>query len=198
MEISMDMVKALRDETGVSIMQCKKALEDAGGDRDKALMALRKKSGDIAAKKSDRALGSGVIAAYIHANGSVGAMIELSCETDFVAKNPEFKQLAYDIAMHVAALNPEYLRTEDIDETAKEKARAYFREEVDAMKGKPDEIKQKALQGKLDAYFAEKVLLTQPFVKDPNITIGDLVKSAIQKFGENTVIARFERYAVGK
>lgn len=198
MEISMDMVKALRDETGVSIMQCKKALEDAGGDRDKALMALRKKSGDIAAKKSDRALGSGVIAAYIHANGSVGAMIELSCETDFVAKNPEFRQLAYDIAMHVAALNPEYLRTEDIDETAKEKARAYFQEEVDAMKGKPDEIKQKALQGKLDAYFAEKVLLTQPFVKDPNITIGDLVKSAIQKFGENTVIARFERYAVGK
>lgn len=198
MEISMDMVKALRDETGVSIMQCKKALEDASGDRDKALMALRKKSGDIAAKKGDRTLGSGVVSAYIHANGSVGAMLELSCETDFVAKNPEFKQLAYDIAMHVAALNPEYLRVEDIDETAKEKAKAFFQEEVDALKGKPEDIKQKVLQGKLDAYFAEKVLLTQPYVKDPNVTIGDLVKSAIQKFGENTVVARFERYAVGK
>jgi elongation factor Ts len=198
MEISMDMVKALRDETGVSIMQCKKALEDAGGDREKALMLLRKKSGDIAAKKSDRTLGAGVIAAYIHSNGSVGAMLELSCETDFVAKNPEFKQLAYDIAMHVAALNPEYLRVEDIDEAAKEKARGFFKEEVDAMKGKSEEIKEKALQGKLDAYFRERVLLTQPYVKDPNMTVGDLVKSAIQKFGENTVITRFARYAVGK
>lgn len=194
----MDMVKALRDETGVSIMQCKKALEDAGGDRDKALMMLRKKSGDIAAKKGDRTLGAGVIAAYIHSNGSVGAMLELSCETDFVAKNPEFKQLAYDIAMHVAALNPEYLRVEDIDEVAKEKAKGFFKEEVEAMKGKPEEIKEKVLQGKLDAYFQEKVLLTQPYVKDPNVTIGDLVKGAIQKFGENTVVTRFARYAVGK
>lgn len=194
----MDMVKALRDETGVSIMQCKKALEDAGGDREKALMALRKKSGDIAAKKSDRALGSGVIASYIHANGSVGAILELSCETDFVAKNPEFQQLAYDIAMHIAAMNPEYVRAEDIDDAAKEKAKAFFQEEVNAMKGKSEEIKQKVLQGKLDAYFAEKVLLTQPYVKDPNVTVGDLIKGAIQKFGENTVVSRFARYAVGK
>jgi elongation factor Ts len=102
----MDQIKALRDETGVAVMQCKKALEDAGGDMEKARMALRKKSGEIAAKKGDRTLGAGAVASYIHANGTVGAMVELSCETDFVAKNEEFKKLAYEIAMHVAAINP--------------------------------------------------------------------------------------------
>jgi elongation factor Ts len=198
MEISMDMVKALRDETGVSIMQCKKALEDAGGDREKALMALRKKSGDIAAKKGDRTLGSGVVAAYIHSNGTVGAMVELSCETDFVAKNPEFKQLAYDIAMHVAAMNPKYVRMEDVDAAEREKAGAYFKEEVDAMKGKPEEIKKKVLDGKLDTYFKEQTLSEQPYVKNPDITIGQMITSAIQKFGENTVVTRIVRYAVGK
>ena len=194
----MDMVKALRDETGVSIMQCKKALEDAGGDREKALMMLRKKSGDIAAKKSERALGAGVVASYIHSNGTVGSMLELSCETDFVAKNPEFKQLAYDIAMHAAAMNPKYVRVEDVGDEDRTKAAAFFQEEVDAMKGKPEEIKKKVLQGKLDTYFKEQTLMEQPFVKDPNITIGEMVKGAIQKFGENTSIARFVRYAVGK
>lgn len=194
----MDRVKALRDETGISIMQCKKALEDAGGDRDKALMALRKKSGDIAAKKSDRALGAGVIAAYIHANGSVGAMLELSCETDFVSKNPEFKQLAYDIAMHAAAMNPRYVRMEDVSNAEREKVAGFFKEEVDAMKGKSEEIKQKALEGKLDAYFKEQTLLEQPYVKDPSVTVGQMITSAIQKFGENIHVTRFSRFAVGK
>jgi len=199
MEISMDMIKSLRDETGVSIMQCKKALEDSGGDREKAMMALRKKSGEIAAKKGDRVLGSGVIASYIHSNGNVGAMIELSCETDFVAKNEEFKQLAYDIAMHIAAINPAYCTDDEISDEDKEKATKFFAEEVEnTMKGKPEEIKKKALQGKIDTYFKEKVLMHQPYVKNPDVSISDLVTGAIQKFGEKTQITRFARYAVGK
>lgn len=199
MEIGMDQIKALRDETGVAVMQCKKALEEAGGDMEKARMALRKKSGEIAAKKSERTLGSGVVAAYIHGNGSVGAMVELGCETDFVAKNEEFKKLAYDIAMHVAALRPKYLTQADITDEEKAKAKAFFIEEVEkTMAGKPEAIKEKALQGKLEVYFKEMVLVDQPFVKNGEMTIGDLVKGAVQKFGENTEIVRFSRFAVGK
>lgn len=196
----MEQVKALRDETGVAVMQCKKALEEAGGDMDKARMALRKKSGELAAKKGDRALGSGVVAAYIHGDaGSIGAMVELSCETDFVAKNEDFKKLAYDIAMHVAALRPKYLNIAEVSDADKEKAKEFFAEEVaKTMTGKPEAIKEKALQGKLDVYFKEMVLLEQPFVKNPDVTVGDLVKSAVQKFGENTEVTRFVRFAVGK
>jgi len=195
----MEQVKALRDETGVAVMQCKKALEEAGGDMEKARMALRKKSGELAAKKSDRALGSGVVAAYIHGNGSVGAMVELGCETDFVAKNEDFTKLAYDIAMHVAALRPKFLTQAEITEDDKVKAKAFFAEEVEkTMEGKPEAIKEKALAGKLEVYFKEMVLLDQPFVKNGEVTVGDLVKSAVQKFGENTEIVRFTRFAVGK
>lgn len=197
MNISMDQIKELRDETGVAVMQCKKALEDAGGDMDKARMALRKKSGEIAAKKGDRTLGSGVVAAYIHGNNSVGAMVELACETDFVAKNEEFKQLAYEIAMHVAATNPKYRVESDITEEDKAKAVSFFEDEVAKM-DKPEAIKEKALQGKLDVYFKEQVLMHQPFVKNPELTIGDLIKNAVQKFGENTELVRYARFSVGK
>ena len=193
----MDQIKELRDETGVAVMQCKKALEDAGGDMDKARMALRKKSGEIAAKKGDRAFGAGVIAAYIHGNNSVGAIVELACETDFVAKNEDFKQLAYEIAMHVAAVNPKYRVEEDITDEDRSKAIAFFEDEVAKM-DKPEAIKEKALQGKLDTYFKEQVLVHQPFVKNPDITIGDLIKGAVQKFGENTELVRYARFAVGK
>lgn len=199
MDISMEQVKALRDETGVAVMQCKKALEEAGGDMEKARMALRKKSGELAAKKSDRALASGVVASYIHGAGSVGAMVELGCETDFVAKNEDFKKLAYEIAMHVAALRPKFLTQAEITEEDKAKAKAYFAEEVEkTMEGKPEAIKEKALQGKLDVYFKEMVLVDQPYVKNADVTVGDLVKTAVQKFGENTEIVRFVRFAVGK
>ena len=197
MDISMDSIKALREETGVSVMQCKKALEEAGGDMDKARMALRKKSGEIAAKKGDRDLGAGVIAAYIH-GGNVGAMVELGCETDFVAKNEDFKKLAYEIAMHVAASKPKYLKMDDVTDADKAKAKEFFEEEVSkTMAGKPEEIKAKALQGKIDTYFKEMVLLEQPFVKNGDMTIGELVKGAVQKFGENTELVRFARFAVG-
>lgn len=191
--ITTEQVKALRDSTGISVMQCKKALEEAGGDSEKALIILRKKGGDIAAKKSGRTLGAGVIAAYIHGTGSVGAMVELSCETDFVAKNEEFKTLARDIAMHVAASNPSYLKAEDITEDAKAKAREVFAKEVE---GKPAAIQDKIMQGKLGAYFGEKTLLEQPFIKNPEVTVQGLVESGIQKFGEKIEVARFTRFAI--
>lgn len=195
----MDMVKQLRDETNVAIMQCKKALEDAGGDMEKARIALRKKSAEIATKKADRTLGSGVVAAYIHGNSTVGAMVELNCETDFVAKNEDFKQLAYDIAMHIAAVAPKYRVEEDIPESDRAKAIEFFKEEVDKqMAGKPEEIKQKALDGKISAFFAEQVVMKQPYVKNPDITIAQLIEGAVQKFGEKTELARFSRFVVGK
>ena len=199
MEISMEAIKELRDETGVSVMQCKKALEEAAGDMEKARMMLRKKSGEIAAKKGDRTLGSGVVAAYIHGNNSVGAIVEVACETDFVAKNEDFKQFAYEIAMHVVALNPKYRTQEDITEADRAKAKEFFAEEVEkTMAGKPDAIKEKALEGKIAAFFAESVLLEQPFLKNPDLTVANLVTNAVQKFGEKTEIIRFSRFAVGK
>ena len=197
--ISMDAIKELRDETGVAVMQCKKALEDAGGDMEKARMMLRKKSGELAAKKGDRTLAAGVVQVYLHGNSSVAAMVELSCETDFVAKNEEFKKLAYEIAMHVAASNPKYRVEADISEADKNKAKDFFAEEVEkTMAGKPEEIKTKALQGKMDTYFKELVLVNQPFIKNPDVTVGDMIKGAVQKFGENTELTRYARFAVGK
>jgi elongation factor Ts len=197
MEISMEMVKQLRDETNVAIMQCKRALEEAGGDMDKARMALRKKSADIAAKKADRELAAGVVASYIHGNNTIGALVELNCETDFVAKNEDFKKLAYDIAMHVAAVGPKFRTEADITEEDRAKAMAFFQEEVEKqMAGKPEEIKAKALEGKMSAFFAEQVLVKQPFVKNPDVTIETLLSQAVQKFGERTEVSRFTRYAI--
>ncbi len=194
-QISLEQVKALRDKTSISIMQCRKALEDAGGDEEKALIILRKKGAEISAKKSDRSLGAGVIASYLHSNNLIGSMVELSCETDFVAKNEEFKQLAHDIAMQVSATNPEFRTMDEISESDKSKASEIFAEEV---VGKPEELKEKILQGKLDAYFKERVLLDQPFIKNQDLTIRQLIESFVQKFGERIEVARFTRFSVGK
>lgn len=193
MAITTEQVKELRDQTGISIMQCKKALEEANGDMEKALIILRKKSGELAAKKGDRTFAAGTVQAYIHATGTVGAMVELVCETDFVSGNDEFKALARDIAMHVTASNPKFLKTTDIDENARAKAKEVFAEEV---KGKPADMQEKILEGKLAAYFADQVLLNQPFIKNPELTIEALIQNAVQKFGEKIEIARFLRYAV--
>lgn len=191
--ITTEQIKALRDETGVSIMQCKKALEEANGDREKALIILRKKGGEAASKKSDRTLGAGVIASYIHSNATIGTLVELSCETDFVSKNQDFKTLAYEIAMQVAATNPLYVRNEEINEQAKNTAREVFSKDVE---GKPEHMKEKIMEGKLASYFGEKVLLEQPFIKNPDLTINELIQSAIQKFGEKIEVTRFARFSV--
>lgn len=195
MEITTETIKKLRDQTGISVMQCKKALEEAEGDMDKALVILKKKSAAIASKKADRALGSGTIAAYIHAGGSVGTMVELSCETDFVSKNEEFKKLAHDIAMHIAATNPEFLSQNDISEDDKKKVTEVFTKEIEGSE-KPEDIKKKMLEGKLSAYFNEMTLLEQKFIKNPDVTIKGLLEEATQKFGERTEITNFTRFAV--
>lgn len=193
MDITSTQLKELRDLTGISVMQCKKALEEAGGDMEKAKIILQKKGGEAAAKKSDRALGAGVVGSYVHSTGEVAALVLLSCETDFVSKNAEFAALAREIAMHVAAQNPLYVSRADVDEMALQKAREVFAEEV---KDKPAEMQEKILGGKLDAYFKDRILLEQPFIKNPDTTIGDMLNGAIQKFGENVIISRVTRLSV--
>lgn len=191
--ITTEVIKQLREETGVSIMQCKKALEETGGDLEKAKVILRKESAAIAAKKSERSLGAGVAAAYIHAGGSVVGAVVLSSETDFVAKNEEFAKLAYDIAMHVAAMNPQFISKDEVKEEDIAAARSVFEEEV---ADKPEDMREKIVAGKIDAFLNEKVLLDQPFVKDGSKTIQALIDEAVQKFGEKVQISRFERLAV--
>ncbi len=186
-------IKQLRDLTGVSVMQCKKALEEAGGDIEKAKVILRKASAAIATKKADRELGAGVAAAYTHAGGAVVGAVVLACETDFVSKNEEFVKLAYDIAMHVAAMKPEFRSRDQVKESDIAAAKSVFEGEVANV---PEAAREKALQGKIDSYLKEKVLMDQPFVKDGTVTIGELITQAVQKFGEKVEIVRFERLSV--
>lgn len=193
MDISSEQLKELRNETGISVMQCKKALEEAGGDKQKALVLLKKKGAEVAAKKSDREFGAGVIGVYTHNTNTVAAMVYLACETDFVAKNEKFITLARDIAMHVTALNPQFLTRDEINPDALESAKAVFAEEV---KDKPADLREKILEGKLDAYFKDQILMEQSFVKDPEKTIDDMIKAAVQTFGENIAIVSFERLSV--
>lgn len=193
MAITIEQIKELRDQTGVSIMQCKKALEEAGGDQKKAIVILKKKGSDIASKKGDRELKAGVISAYVHGNGTAGAMVELFSESDFVSNHADFKAMAYDLAMHVVAFNPEFLKREDITEEATEQAKAVFAKDVE---GKPKEMKDKIMQGKLDAYFGERIFLDQPFVKNPDIKVSELISGAVQKFGERIEIGRFVRFSL--
>jgi len=188
----MDQVKVLRDQTGVSIMQCRKALEEAAGDMEKALIILRKKGGDAASKKADRTLGAATIQSYIHGAGSVGAMVLLSSETDFVSGNEEFKKLAYEIAMQVAATNPEFVKKDDITPEAKKVAEEVFAKEVE---GKPENMKAKILEGKVVAYFQDKVLMEQPYIKNPDLKIANLIEAAIQKFGEKIEVSKVVRFS---
>jgi elongation factor Ts len=189
MEITTESIKELRELTGVSVMQCRKALEEAGGDLEKATVILKKHSAASAEKKADRSLAAGAIGSYTH-EGSIGAMVLLSCETDFVAKNPEFATLARDLAMQVAATNPAYTSPEEISEDAKKAAIAVFEKEV---ADKPKEMRGKILQGKLASYFRDQVLLDQPFIKDESKTVRDLLNEATQKFGERTEVTKFAR-----
>ena len=191
--VTLDQIKSLREATGLSVMQVKKALEEANGDADKALALLKKKSKDVAAKKSDRNFGAGAVSTYVHGKGAVGAMVELLSETDFVSGNEAFQKLAYDIALHVAAANPEFNTLADITDEVKAATKALFIKDVE---GKPVELQEKILQGKLDAYFKERVLTEQAYVKNPEITVTDLINEAIHKFGEKIAVGRFVRYSI--
>ncbi len=190
MEITTDLIKKLRDETGVSVMQCKKALEEAGGDMDKAKIILRKQSAAAATKKADRELGAGIASAYTHAGGSVVAAVVLACETDFVAKNEEFGRLAYGIAMHIAAMDPVWTSRDQVSDEDMRSAREVFEKQVAEL---PEASRQKALEGKLESFVSERILLDQPFVKDPSMTVRELIDQAVQKFGEKIEVVRFER-----
>lgn len=192
--VTTEQIKQLRDETGVSVMLCRKALEEAKGDIEKAKVILQRKGADAAAKKGDRILGAGTVASYIHHGGTVGVLVELSSETDFVSGNEGFKALAYDIAMHIAASKPEFVRREEVSEEAMARAKEVLQKEVE---GKPKAMQEKILEGKLSSYFAERILLEQPFIKNPDQTVRNLIEGAIQKFGEKIEIARFARFAAG-
>lgn len=191
--VTAEQIKALRDKTGISISECKKALEAASGNMEKAIEELKKKSVHVAAKKADRTLGSGVIATYVHSDKKLAVLVELLCESDFVARNDEFIRLADDIAMQVAALVPAYVNKAAISADEQAKAKAMFAEEVEKS-GKSADIKQKMLEGKIGAYFKERTLYDQPFVKDDTHTVGQLIEQATQKFGEKIEVGRFVRY----
>ncbi len=192
MDISIETVKTLRARTGgVSIMQCKKALEEAGGDIDKAEVIVRKRSGAAADKKSDRELAAGTVSSYVH-DGLIGSLVLLSCETDFVGRNPEFIALAREISMQITATNPTYRTTEEVSPEAKQAAISVFEEEV---KDKPEEMKEKILEGKLASYFKDQVLMEQEYIKDSSKTVRDLISEAVQKFGERIEITSFSRFS---
>lgn len=193
MAISMEQVKKLREQTGAGVVDVKKALDEADGDGEKARELLKKKGQDKALKKNDREVLEGVIGSYIHSNGKVGVMVKLLCETDFVAKNEEFQEIARDIAMHIAAMNPECLRPEDISEEVVAKEKEIWKEQLIG-EGKSEEILANILKGKEKKFREEQALLTQNFVKDPTMTIEQLVTEKIAKIGEKIQIGEFVRY----
>jgi elongation factor Ts len=191
----LDKVKVLRDKTSAGMMDCKSALAEAGGDIDKAIEILRKKGISLASKKSSRATKEGTIASYIHTNGKIGVLLEVNCETDFVARNEEFKSFVKDLTMQVAASNPSYISKEDIPQNVLDKEIEIIKEQN---KTRPPQALEKIVEGKLNTFYQEACLLEQPFIKDPKIFIKDLLTSLIAKTGENIVIKRFTRYQLGE
>jgi len=191
----MEEVKKLRFKTSAGMMECKNALKESDGDIEKAVEILRKKGSAKAAKKASRVAGQGVIESYIHMGNRIGVLVELNCETDFVARNAEFKTIARELAMQVAAANPMYVSKDDIPEDVIEKEKDIFRSQVT---GKPEDVTEKIVEGKLQKYFSEVCLVDQPYIKDPNVKIKDLLTQLISKIGENIVINRFMRYEVGE
>ncbi|MBI2097099.1 MAG: elongation factor Ts [Candidatus Sungbacteria bacterium] len=193
--ISSDKVKELRERSGISVMECKHVLEEAGGDIERALKMLESKFGGMASKKTSRATRDGIIEAYIHSNGKLGVLLELHSETDFVARNPAFRELAHDIVLHIAAMNPRYRSVEDIPEKIVVEERAVIEHEVARLK-KPKEVTAQIIEGKLEARLSELSLLSQPFVKDPTKTVKGLIDEAVGKFGENIRVGRFARLEI--
>lgn len=197
MAITAAQVKELREKTGAGMMDCKKALQETDGDMEKATEFLRKKGLAAAEKKAGRIAAEGLVEAYIHAGGKIGVLVEVNCETDFVAKTDDFKTFVRDIAMHIAATNPTYVRREDVPEHVVAKERENLKEQALA-EGKPEHIVEKMVEGRLDKYFQEVCLVDQPFVKDPDMTVEQLVKEKIAKIGENISIRRFSRFGLGE
>lgn len=194
-EITANLVAELRASTGAGLMDCKKALVEANGDTEQAIAILRKKGMATAAKKADREATEGIVESYIHLGGKVGVLVEIKCETDFVAKNDQFRELARDIAMHVAAASPLYVNREEVPEDVLEKEREIASSQAE---GKPAQAVQKIVEGKLAKYFGSVCLLEQPFVKNPDQTVQELLTETIAKIGENILIGRFARFQLGE
>ena len=196
-EISAQMVKELREATNAGVLDCKKALTETGGDFDKAVDILRKKGLASAAKKASRDANEGIIGTYVHAGSKVAGMVALKCETDFVARTDRFQQLARDIAMHVVAARPLYISRDEVPADMIEREKVIYREQM-ANSGKPEQVIDKIVEGKLDKWLSEVTLLEQSFVKNPDVTIQELLTDSIAALGENIRISRFERLAIGE
>lgn len=193
-EISMELIKKLRDKTGVGMMDCKKALQETNGDIEKAIEILRKKGASIAQKRSANETSEGLVYAYIHPGSRIGVLVEINCETDFVARTEDMSKFANDIAMQIAAFRPVCISEEEVDKDLVEKEKNIYREQL---KGKPAQVIDKIIEGKLQKYYTEICLLNQPFIKNDKISVSDLLKDLIAKMGENIKIRRFVRYEVG-
>jgi elongation factor Ts len=194
--ISAAQVKELRQKTGAPMMDCKQALEEAKGDLEQAIVHLRKKGVATAAKKATRVTSEGSVASYIHAGGKIGVLVEVNCESDFVARTDDFKDLVHDIAMHIAASDPKFIRREDVTPEAYEREREIYREQAKAT-GKPANVVEKIVEGKMGKFYEEVCLYDQPFIKEQTITVSQLIASKVGKLGENLSVRRFARFKVG-
>jgi elongation factor Ts len=194
--ISAAQVKELREKTGAPMMDCKQALTEAQGDTEKAIVLLRKKGVSMALKKADRITSEGSVASYIHAGGKIGVLVEVNCESDFVARTDDFKELIHDIAMHIAASDPKFVRKEDVTPEAYEREKEIFLAQAVAS-GKPPQIAEKMVAGKMEKFYEEVCLYEQPFIKDQTVSISQLIAGKIGKLGENIAVRRFARFKVG-
>ncbi len=194
--ISAAQVKELRQKTGAPMMDCKQALEGAKGDIEQAIVLLRKKGVATAAKKATRVTSEGSVASYIHAGGKIGVLVEVNCETDFVARTDDFKDLVHDIAMHIAASDPKFIRREDVTPEAYEREKEIYRAQAKAT-GKPENVVEKIVEGKMGKFYEEVCLYDQPFIKEQTITVSQLIASKVGKLGENISVRRFARFKVG-
>ncbi len=193
-EITLELIQQLRERTGVGMMDCKKALIEAGGDVEKAIELLRKKGGLLAEKRAGKETAEGLVVAYIHPGSTIGVLVELSCETDFVARTKDMAAFAHDIAMQIAAFRPICVQASEVDPALLEKERDIYREQL---AGKPAQMIDKIIEGKLEKYFTDICLLNQPFIKNDKLTVGDVLKDLIAKMGENIKVKRFVRFEVG-
>ncbi len=195
--ITADQVKRLREKTGAGMMECKAALQEAEGNEEKAIELLRKKGLASAAKRAGRATANGVVGSYIHMGGKVGVLVEVNCETDFVARTDDFQTLVRELALHIAAADPKFVRREDVPADLLEKEKEIYRAQF-ADSGKPANVVEKIVEGKLGSYYSQIVLVDQPSVRDPNVTIAQLISQASAKTGENITVSRFARFKVGE
>lgn len=197
MDVSASMVKELREKSGAGMMDCKKALGEAGGDMQKAFDYLRQKGLAAAARKADRLATEGAVGAYVHAGGKIGVLVEVNCETDFVARTAEFQTLLKDVAMQIAAANPHCVRREEVSAAELDKEKQIYRQQA-LESGKPEKVVDRIVEGKIDKFYSEICLLEQAFIKDPDKTVADVVNDAMARLGENIQVRRFARYSLGE